>query len=199
MAKSSSVGSSSPPPGSFRQLPDRDSLLALTGVKLRPSNDLEAMWAKLIALGARNGTEDLHVAGVFSDRQAPALNRRLRGRTYEALIALSRLDPDRADDPYRHYLQDLAAGSSREPTQAAVAGAVARAVEDYAAAENADAATAAALAETAIDGALNHLDALWQFDDTNMQRSLAFFISAIPMYWEHPQVSPEFRALERHG
>jgi hypothetical protein len=29
-----------------------------------------------------------------------------------------------------------------------------------------------------------------------MRRALAFFISAIPPYWEHPQVSPEFQALE---
>ncbi|MGD0454006.1 MAG: hypothetical protein ABSB69_10450 [Solirubrobacteraceae bacterium] len=181
--------------GTFRQLPDRDELLTLTGVQLRPSNDLDAMWAKLIALGARNGTEDLHVAGVFSDRQAPALNRRLRARVYEVLIALRRLDPDQADDPYRRYLQHLAAGSGLEPTQAAIAVAVERAVKDYAAAEGVDAPTAAALTEAGIDGALNHLEAVWQLDDTNMQRALAFFVSAIPIYWEHPQVSPEFQAL----
>jgi hypothetical protein len=160
MAKSSSAeGNSSPLSGSFRQLPGRDDLLDM-GVKLRPSNDVDAMWAKLIALGARNGTEDLHVAGAFSDRQAPALNRSLRGRIYEVLVALRRLDPDQADDPYRRYLQDLAAGSNLKPTQAAIAGAVARAVKDYAAAEGADAATAAALTKTAIDTALNYLDRL---------------------------------------
>jgi hypothetical protein len=86
-----------------------------------------------------------------------------------------------------------------EPTQAAITGAVARAVQDYAAAERTGAATAAALTETAISGALNHLNALWQLEDTKMQKALAFFLSAIPLYWEHPQVSPEFQALLEGG
>jgi hypothetical protein len=196
MAKSPSPNhSSARRSGTFQQLPDRQAVQKLSGTKPRPSFDLEAMWAKLIALGARNGAEDLHVAGAFSDRQAPALNRRLRGRIYEVLIALRRLDPDQPDDPYRRYLEDLGADSALEPTEAAIAGAVARAVKDYAASERADAATTAALTETGIGGALNHLDALWQIEDTNMQRALAFFLSAIPLYWEHPQVSSEFQAL----
>jgi hypothetical protein len=181
--------------GKFRQLPDQADLLTHLGVKLRPRHDLDVMWAKLIALGARNGVEDLHVAGAFSDRQAPALNRRLRGRIYEVLVALRRLEPDRADGPYRRYLQDLVAGSSLEPTQAAIAGAVTRAIKDYAAAERVDAAAAADLTKTGIGGALNHLDAIMQLEDTKMQRALAFFVSAIPLYWKHPQVSSEFQAI----
>src|ERR1700689_780857 len=111
MVKSSAAEDSlAPSSRTFRQLPDREAVQKLSGTKPRPSFDLDAMWAKLIALGARNGTEDLHVAGAFSDRQAPALNRCLRGRIYEVLIALRRLDSDQADDPYRRYLEDLGAG-----------------------------------------------------------------------------------------
>ncbi len=150
MEKSSSLGDGAVKrSGTFQQLPDRQAVRKLSGTKPRPSFDLDGMWAKLIALGARNGAEDLHVAGAFSDRQAPALNRRLRGRIYEVLIALRRLDPDRPDDPYRRYLEDLGAGSNLEPTEAAIAGAVTRAIEDYAAAEGADSSTAVALTETA--------------------------------------------------
>jgi len=195
MAKSSADDGSAQLSGTFQQLPDRLAIQKLSGTKPRPSFDLDAMWAKLIALGARNGAEDLHVAGAFSDRQAPALNRRLRDRIYEVLIGLRRLDPDRPDDPYRRYLEDLGAGSDLEPTEAAIAGAVARAVKDYAAAERADASTAAALTETGIDGALNYLDGLMHIEDAQVQRGLAFFLSAVPLYWEPPEVSPEFQAL----
>jgi hypothetical protein len=72
---------------------------------------------------------------------------------------------------------------------------VARAIKDYAEAERADASTAAALTETGVDGALNYLDGLMHINDAQVQRGLAFFLSAIPLYWEPPEVSPEFRAV----
>jgi len=111
------------------------------------------------------------------------------------LIALRHLDPAKANDPYRRYLQDLTVRSHPELTHGAIAGAVARAIKDYARSEVVDAATVAALTETGIDGALSHLDALMQFEDTKMQRALAFFLSAVPLYWEHPEISPKFQAL----
>jgi hypothetical protein len=37
--------------------------------------DGDAIFAKMIALAARNGVEDLHANGAFSDQQAPAPNR----------------------------------------------------------------------------------------------------------------------------
>lgn len=89
----------------------------------------------------------------------------------------------------------LTEGSDLEPTEAAIAGAVTRAVKDYAAAERTDATTTAALTETGIGGALNYLDGLMRIDDAQVQRGLAFFLSAIPPYWEPPEVSPEFQAL----
>lgn len=70
------------------------------------------------------------------------------------------------DDPYRRYLEDFGAGSTLEPTKLAIAGAVARAVKDYAASEGADASTAAALTEAGIGRALNYLDGL----DAQVQR-----------------------------
>lgn len=47
--------------------------------------EFDALAAKVIALAARNGVEDLHADGAFSDKQAPALNRRIRSRIYEVL------------------------------------------------------------------------------------------------------------------
>jgi hypothetical protein len=35
-------------------------------------------WAKVFALGVRNGVEDLHAGGAFDDGQAPLLNRLTR-------------------------------------------------------------------------------------------------------------------------
>jgi hypothetical protein len=43
----------------------------------RVGSDYDAVLAKVIALAARNGVEDLHAAGAFSNQQAPSLNRRL--------------------------------------------------------------------------------------------------------------------------
>lgn len=52
--------------------------------------DFDVVIATMIALAARNGVEDLHAAGAFSDEQAQALNRRIRGRIYEFQAMLDR-------------------------------------------------------------------------------------------------------------
>jgi hypothetical protein len=179
----------------FRQLPSCTDLSTHTGAKLRASHDLNATWAVVIALGARNGVEDLHASGAFSDRQAPSLNRCLRGRVYEVLIALRRHNPDRPDDPYRGYLKGLAASSSTDPTRAAIVGAVARAVEEFAVSDGVASAVALELTEAATGGALEVVDDLWRLNDEEAQLDLQYLLRSIPMYWEHPQISPEFRAL----
>jgi hypothetical protein len=59
----------------------------------------DRLWAKVLALGVRNGVEDLHAAGAFDDAHAPAFNRIARSRIYEALAVLraagaADVDPD---------------------------------------------------------------------------------------------------------
>jgi hypothetical protein len=49
---------------------------------------ISSLWAKLLALGVRNGVEDLQAARAFEDTQAPAFNRLVRERIYEALAVL---------------------------------------------------------------------------------------------------------------
>jgi hypothetical protein len=97
--------------------------------------DHATLWAKTIALAARNGVEVLHAAGGFTDRQAPALNRRLRDHAYEVLIALRRMDPRRGDDPFSAYLIDLIDDQEEDWLRAALKGAVTNAVREFADAE----------------------------------------------------------------
>ncbi len=63
----------------------------------------------VIAMAARNWMEDLHVTGAFSDAQAPALNRRVRDRTYTVELALLRTDRSNPD----HALVELLEGQAR--------------------------------------------------------------------------------------
>lgn len=67
--------------------------------------DTNVVIAKLIALAARNGVEDLHAKGAFSDRQAPALNRLLRGWIYEFFLATSR-----SEVAFVRFVDELAEG-----------------------------------------------------------------------------------------
>jgi hypothetical protein len=92
------------------------------------SEDHATLWGKVIALAARNGVEGLHAQGAFSDEQAPALNRRLRGYAYEVLIAIRRLDASRDDDRFTAYLLDLIDDWEQDPLGAALGRAVASAV-----------------------------------------------------------------------
>lgn len=91
---------------------------------------------------------------LFSDRQAPPLNRQIRGRIYELLIASRRCEPSRNDDPVTKYVDDLARNHRGGRTVAGLQGAVARAVDDFAGAEAIDIATAAKLRKAAIKGAV---------------------------------------------
>ena len=153
--------------------------------------------AKIIALTARNGVETLHAEGAFSDRQAPALNRRLRGRIYEFLIALERCDPDSDDEPFIRYLRELAGNDYIVPAFAALRALVGRAVDDFAVAEGIDKKVAAALKREAAAGAglgfktwleLRHGQA-------ETQRAIAYWGGMVPDYWEDPVVRPEFSVL----
>jgi hypothetical protein len=174
--------------------------------------DYDAVLAKVIALAARNGVEDLHAAGAFSNQQAPSLNRRLRGRVYELLIATRHRDSSRRHDPFTAYVDDLAHGYTGSHATAALQGAIARAVDEFAAAEAIDPNTARQLREAAIKAAvsayktMNRLSRGRSKDEERDRSSAEFWLTSIPDYWEEPTLRPEFQAMldgaalhERHG
>jgi hypothetical protein len=167
----------------------------------RPTDiDFDASLAKMIALAARDGVEDLHAGGAVSDRQAPALNRRLRGRIYELLIATRHRDPGRRNDPFTGYVHDLARGHRGGLAAAALQGAIAQAVDDFAAAEAVDSDTARQLREAAVKAALvayktvNRLSRSGSKDERD-RRAAEYWLMRIPSYWEEPAVSPEFQKM----
>jgi hypothetical protein len=155
----------------------------------------------MIALAARNGAEDLHAAGAFSDQQAPVLNRRIRGRVYELLLATHRRDYRRDDDPLDKYITDLAHGHRGGQTVAALQGAVARAVDDFAAAEAIDTTTATKLRKAAIKGAVEAYKTATRLslgrskDEERDRFAVDFWLRSVPSYWEEPEVSPEFQTM----
>lgn len=167
----------------------------------QPTHDFEVVLAKIIALAARNGVEDLHAAGAFSDQQAPALNRRIRGRVYELLLATHRRDYCQDDDPLSKYIDNLAQGYRGGQTVAALQGAVARAVDDFASVEAIDTATAAKLRKAAIKGAVEAYKTVTRLsrgkskDEEHDRFAVEFWLRSIPSYWEEPEVSPEFQKM----
>ena len=162
--------------------------------------DYNAVLAKVIALAARNGVEDLHAAGAFSDQQAPSLNRRLRDRVYELLIATRLQDASRRHDPFTAYVDDLAHGQTGSHITAALQGAIARAVDEFAAAEAIEPDTARQLREAATKAALAAHGAVGRLSrgrpkDEHDQQAVQFWLNSIPKDWEEPEVSAEFQAM----
>jgi hypothetical protein len=163
--------------------------------------DNDAMLAKVIALAARNGLEDLHAAGAFSDRQAPAFNRGIRGRIYELLFATYRRDYGWDDDPFGKYIDELAKGHKGGQVTAALHGTIGQAVEDFADAETIDPATAAKLRKAAIKAAVEGYKTVTRLslgrskDEEHDRFAVEFWLRSIPSYWEEPVVSPEFQKL----
>jgi hypothetical protein len=165
------------------------------------ADDYDAVNAKVIALVARNGVEDLHAAGAFSDKQAPALNRRIRGSIYELLLATRRRDHLHDCDPFDKYIASLARNHRGGRTVAALQGTVTRAVDDFASAEAIDTATAAKLRKAAIKGAVEAYKTVVRLsrgrskDEEHDRFAVEFWLRSIPSYWEEPTVSPAFQKL----
>src|SRR5450759_482630 len=163
--------------------------------------DADILSAKTIALAARNGVEDLHAAGAFSDQQAPSLNRRIRARIYEVLLARRLSQPGSTHDPFARYIADLTQGQKGGRGIAALQAAVARAVDDFSASEAIDDATAKELREAAIDGAVEAYRVVTRLglgrskNEEHDRRALYFWLMSVPDYWEKPEVSPEFQKL----
>ncbi len=162
--------------------------------------DFDAVLAKMIALAARDGVEDLHANGAFSDQQAPSLNRRLRGRIYELLIATRYRVPARRHDPFAEYAHDLARGHKGGLTTAALQGAIAQAVDDFATAEAVDSDTTRKLQEAAVKAALVAYKTAGRLSrskskDEQDRRAVEYWLMRIPSYWEEPAVSHEFQKM----
>jgi hypothetical protein len=152
-------------------------------------------------VAARDGVEDLHAAGAFTDQQAPSLNRRVRGRIYEALIATGRRDSRLPSDPFTAYVDNFADRYKGSHGTAAIKGAVAQAVDDFAAAEAIDSTIARQLREAAIKGAMEAYTIVRRLDmgrtqnEQDDQAAVSYWINRIPKYWEEPEVGPELQRL----
>jgi hypothetical protein len=162
---------------------------------------MDATIAKMIAVAARNGVEGLHAAGVFSDRQAPTLNRLLRGHIYEWLLATRRERAGRLDDPFTRYLAELAGDRKRDRAASALRGAIQRAVDEFAAAEGLSEAAARKLSRAAAKAAVDAFKTSTRLalgrskDKERDQFAVNWWLQSIPDYWEVPEVSRAFQAL----
>jgi hypothetical protein len=162
-------------------------------------DEFSVLAAMTIAMSARNAVEDLHVAGVFSDKQAPALNRRLRNRAYEVLFAVQALADTGHDDQLAEFLADRAAldGQTEEAIEpiAALRGAIRAAVRDFAHAEHLPAAVAKELEATAVDGAARAFQCWQTIEAPHSTAQISYLAHLIPGYWELPEVAPELRDM----
>lgn len=93
----------------------------------------DRMWAKLLALGVRNGVEDLHASGAFTDDQAPAFNRLVRDRVYEALAVLRAAGDTEPDDPMMDWVVAHFDPEADDGVSAAAPNACEDAIEAFAA------------------------------------------------------------------
>jgi hypothetical protein len=152
-----------------------------------------------IGMSARNWIEDLHVQGVFSNKQAPALNRRLRNRAYEVLLAVQFLGETGHDDRLAEFVADRAAldgqtGEAIDPTRA-MRGAIRIAVRDFARAEHLPAAQAKELEEAAVVGAADAFRCWQTIEEPHSIRQVSYLAVCIPSYWELPEVAPDLREM----
>lgn len=162
-------------------------------------DEFSVLAAMTIGMSARNAVEDLHVEGAFSDKQAPTLNRRLRNRAYEVLLAVQALGETGHDDRLVGFLAEQAAhdgktGDAIKPI-AAMRGAIRTAVRDFAEVEHLQKATAEALEATAVQGATDAFQALRSLDQLESAQQVSYLAGLIPPYWELPEVAPKLRDM----
>jgi hypothetical protein len=162
--------------------------------------EAEIMQAKALALGARNGVEDLHAgpAGCFTDDQAPGFNRAMRARLYEALVALrlSFSDATPNHDWFEQFVLELLheEDADREPFQAALTGACRAAAREFATGIGLSADRTERFEQAAIGGMLEHLEIIERASqDEGAARKATLMLTMIPSYWDDPAPSAEFR------
>lgn len=162
--------------------------------------------AAYLATGARNGVEDLHASGAFTDAEAPTFNRAMRQALYEAWVALresaneQRANAQSFVDVCWEILEELdedeITDDSMEDVLAAACHRAARQfMEDKGAAE-ADALEFA-------DAAMEEMRSYYRVWDSVVSgvagdeeaRLFDFAVGLIASYWEPAQLSDGFAAL----
>lgn len=162
-------------------------------------DEFAVLAAMTIAMAARNAVEDLHVTGAFSNKQAPALNRRFRNRAYEVMCVVQALPDTGHDDQLVELLADRAAldgetGEAIEPI-AALCGAIRAAVRDFAEVEQLPAAVAKELEATAVAGAASAFQCWQTIEAPHSTAQISYLARLIPPYWELPEIAPELRDM----
>ena len=141
-------------------------------------------------MSVRNAAEDLHAAGAFSDRQTPALNRRLRDHAYTVMLALSYSGTPARTKRSRLAEQAAHDGAVNDPIEplAALRGAIRSAVQAFARAEHLTKIIARQLAAAAMDGATTAFQAQQTLDEPELVQTISYLAWLIPTYWELPEV-----------
>jgi hypothetical protein len=165
----------------------------------KSGDEFSVLAAMIIGVSAREAVEDLHANGAFSEQQAPALNRRLRNRAYEVLLAVQALVETGHHDQLTEFLavQATLDGEATERIKpiAALRGAIRAAVHDFAGAERLDSAIAKKLESAAVGGATDAFKALRSLDKLESAQEVSYMARLIPPYWEFPEVAPELREM----
>jgi hypothetical protein len=161
--------------------------------------DPDVMMAKFLALGVRNGVEDLHAEGAFGDDLAPTFNRLVRRHIYEALYALTHVDAD--SEKLRDYIVELAGDDLDDPLRALLPGAVTNAIYEFAEGADIEDDTAEALIDAGIAGLHEHIDLYERLADASgaderSQRMATFAFAMIPAYWEDPECTSAYPARQ---
>lgn len=152
----------------------------------------EVGWTMLVALGARNGVEDLHAARLIEDGQMPLFNRTVRRWLYEGFVAVRVVGEEHANrDWFEHYLNELVS-DEQDLMRATCIGATLAAVEEFTTAVGLDEPDADALVSAAAAGVDEYVD-LIEGDDADSSARLAMAALMIPAEWEPPELSAEFR------
>lgn len=155
----------------------------------------DRMWAELLALGVRNGVEDLHASGAFTDDQAPAFNRLVRDRVYEALAVLRAAGDAEPDDPMMDWVVEHFDPEADDGLSAAAPNACEDAIEAFAAEHGLGDDATAELVEAGLAGLYETIDYFLRLGDEDALRALTFMLLSLPDYWEEPQLRPEVAAM----
>lgn len=149
--------------------------------------DVAAQQAVVAAVLVRNGVEDLHAAGAFDDRQAPAFNRLVRQEMLQACMSAQV-----GGAAHVEYLVELAEDGREEVGDdfrlLCLTGAAARAVWAFVDAQGLDADTGEALAEAAQAAVCNEEEEQAMLTPMGAQ-FLFSYISA----WEPPELADAYR------
>jgi hypothetical protein len=156
----------------------------------------EQLTAKLLALGVRNGVEDLHAAGCFDDSQAPLFNRTVRARILEALLALEFAGGDRQStaEAAIGWLGGHADLAEEDPLLGLLPSAVAGAIDSFCEGIGSTAPEREDLHRAAREG-LEQTICLYKdaiAGKPQARESMGLLAQMIPDYWEDAEPREDF-------